>query len=91
MTGSALPVKHYVRSDFEKWIEQKNEKNANEWAIDWLLTPLGIWGAVENGYGTLEEIASYFGVTVEFLEKALAYYNEKNIDYCGYPDDDEFV
>ena len=55
-------------------VRQKHENRADRWAIKKLIPKDELWLAMDRGYRKPWELAEYFGVTEEFLRKAVAYY-----------------
>ena len=58
-------------------IRKKHETKADIWAIKKLIPKNELIKQYKKGNVTNEELADYFGVSLSFLEKALAYYTEK--------------
>ncbi len=58
-------------------IRSRHEVRADRWAIKKLVPKNELDEAVSKGYKTLWELADYFDVTNQFMEKAIHYY--KNI------------
>lgn len=54
------------------------EKRADTWAIENLIPLSELEQAVKNGQEDISTLAEHFGVTVDFMQKALQYYSEKN-------------
>lgn len=50
------------------------EYRANKWAYNQLMPPCEIKEAISNGMTTVWELAEYFDVSCEFMQKALEYY-----------------
>lgn len=57
---------------------EDKEKRAESWAIENLVPLSELEQAVKNGHEDLLALTEYFGVTVDFMQKALRYYSEKN-------------
>lgn len=55
-------------------IRSKHEKKANRWAIIKLIPKKELMAAVKNGENDIEALAERFGVTSEFMQKAIEYY-----------------
>lgn len=55
-------------------IRGKHEERASRWAIKKLIPKDELIKAVSNGYIELWELAEFFDVTCEFMEKAIQYY-----------------
>lgn len=58
---------------------QRHENRADKWAIQRLIPVEALDEAIALGYTELWELADYFGVTEEFLRKALCYYVHGNL------------
>ena len=78
-TGTLLPVNTYINPDYKKWLKRKNEILADRWAINEILPPSRIQQSIEDGCVSYSDIACCYDVTVEFVEKALLYYERKGI------------
>ncbi len=61
-----------VYSPFD--IREKHEKRANDWAIKKLVPRYRFKNAVREGYDNVYSLAEYFGVTSDFMQKAIDYY-----------------
>ncbi|MBQ0084057.1 MAG: ImmA/IrrE family metallo-endopeptidase [Clostridiales bacterium] len=57
-------------------IREKHEKKADKWAIVKLVPKRKLLQAVKKGDSDLTTLAENFGVTKEFMQKAINYYNE---------------
>ena len=73
MTGSFYNV--YATIDNR----QKHENQADKWAIKALVPQDALDAAVANGYTEIWELAEFFGVTYEFMQKAVCYYTHGNL------------
>ncbi|MCQ2451024.1 MAG: ImmA/IrrE family metallo-endopeptidase [Clostridia bacterium] len=72
--GHCLTYSFYnIYSPFD--VREKHEKRADKWAIHNLIPEKNYKFAVENGYDTVFSLAEYFGVTVDFMEKAVRLYS----------------
>lgn len=58
-------------------IRQKHENRADKWAIRQLVPAEELKQAVKDGFTEPWELAERFGVTEEFMRKAMRYYTEK--------------
>lgn len=58
-------------------IREKHEKRADRWAIIKLVPKRKLLEAVKKGDSDVSVLADRFGVTNEFMQKALNYYGEK--------------
>ena len=57
-------------------IREKHEKKADKWALIKLVPKRKLLQAVKNGDSDIISLAEHFGVTNEFMQKAINYYNE---------------
>ena len=57
---------------------EDKEKRADSWAIENLVPLSELEQAVKNGQEDVLALAEHFGVTSDFMQKALRYYSEKN-------------
>lgn len=73
MTGSFYNV--YATLDNR----QKHENKADKWAIQALVPKDELDVAVANGYTEIWDLAEFFGVTYEFMQKAVCYYTYGNL------------
>ena len=60
-------------------IRQKHENRADKWAIRRLVPKTELDAAVRSGYTDLWSLADNFGVTPEFMRKALCWYTNGNL------------
>ena len=60
-------------------IRQKHEYRADKWAIKKLIPVDELDEAVAAGYTELWDLADYFGVTEEFMKKAVCWYTHGNL------------
>lgn len=58
---------------------QRHENRADKWAIQKLITVDDLDKAVAQGYTEIWELAERFGVTEEFMRKAVCYYVHGNL------------
>ena len=73
MTGAFYNC--YARLDCRR----RQETTADKWAVVQLITAEQLDQAVADGYGTLWELAEYFGVTEAFMQKAVCWYTYGNL------------
>lgn len=71
MTGSFYNV--YSPLD----LREKHEKKADEWAVTRLVPYGELIKAARRGDNDVEFLAEYFGVTTDFMQKAIKFYDEK--------------
>ena len=57
-------------------LRSRHEVRADRWAITKLIPRAELKKATDNGINTPWELAEYFGVPQDFMEKALSYYNK---------------
>ena len=57
-------------------IREKHEKKADRWAIKKLVPKTVFLKALRGGYDNIYSLAEYFGVTTDFMQKAVDYYNQ---------------
>ena len=60
-------------------IRQKHETRADKWAIRHLVPEEALDQAVANGYADLPALAERFGVTEQFMRKAVCWYTHGNL------------
>lgn len=60
-------------------VRQKHENRADKWAIRQLIPADALDQAVADGYTELWQLAEYFGVTEEFMKKAVCLYVHGNM------------
>ena len=58
---------------------QRHENRADKWAIRYLVPVDDLDEAVADGYTEIWELAEHFGVTEEFMRKAVCYYVHGNV------------
>ena len=58
---------------------QRHENRADKWAIDHLIPVADLDAAVAQGCTEIWELAEYFGVTEDFVRKAICYYTYGNV------------
>ena len=68
-------------------IRRKHENRADKWAIMKLVPRDELDAAVEAGYSDVWSLADYFGVSVEFMRKAICLYMHGNLNVEQYFDD----
>lgn len=71
--GHCMTYSFYnIYSPFD--IREKHEKKADKWAIKKLIPKTNYMRAVKNGYDNVFSLAEYFGVTTDFMQKAVDFY-----------------
>ncbi len=55
-------------------IREKHENRANKWAIKKLVPKNRLENAIHLGYDNIYMLSEYFGVTADFMKKAINYY-----------------
>ena len=65
-------------------VRRRHENRADKWAVKKLLTAEALDEAVAEGYTEMWELAERFGVTQEFMEKAVCWYTYGNLDVEEY-------
>lgn len=60
-------------------IRQKHENQADKRAIQLCLSAKDLDEAVSNGYTEMWDLADYFGVTEDFMKKAVCWYTHGNL------------
>lgn len=75
---------HCVTGSFyNRWAavdhRQRHENKADKWAIHQLIPLDALDQAVANGYTEIWELAEYFGVTEDFIRKAVCWYVHSNL------------
>lgn len=83
--GLAHELGHCERGAFyNQWaacdIRKKQENRADKWAIRKLVPKSELSSAIEQGYTEIWNLAEYFGVTEEFMKKAVCWYKYGNFD-----------
>lgn len=68
-------------------IRRKHENRADKWAIMKLVPRDELDAAAEAGYSDVWSLADYFGVSVEFMRKAICLYMHGNLNVEQYFDD----
>lgn len=58
---------------------QRHENRADKWAIQQLITVDDLDEAIAQGYTEIWDLAEHFGVTEEFIKKAVCYYVHGNV------------
>lgn len=58
---------------------QRHENRADKWAIAHLIPIDDLDGAIAEGYCEVWDLAEYFGVTEDFIRKAVCYYVHGNV------------
>lgn len=80
---------HCVTGSFyNRWaacdVRRKHENRADKWAVEQFLSAQELDEAVAEGYTDLWSLAEYFGVTEEFMRKAVCWYTYGNLDVEEY-------
>lgn len=65
-------------------VRQKHENRADKWAIQNLVPASELNAAVADGRTEIWDLAEYFGVTEEFMTKAVCWYSCGNLDTTLY-------
>lgn len=73
ITGSFYSIHTTVDS------RQRHENKADKWAVKHLIPVEDLGAAVANGYTEIWELAELFGVTEQFMRKAVCYYVHGNL------------
>lgn len=73
ITGSFYNI--YAAIDYR----QRHENRADKWAISQLISVEDLDEAVAHGCTELWELAEWFGVTEQFMKKAVCYYVHGNV------------
>lgn len=60
-------------------IRQRHENRADKWAVRRLIPPESLDDAVAEGHTELWDLAEFFGVTEEFMKKAVCLYTHGNL------------
>lgn len=55
-------------------VREKHERRADKWAISKLIPKNLYKRAIRDGYDNIYDLAEYFGVTSDFMQKAAEYY-----------------
>ncbi len=55
-------------------VRGKHEKRADKWAIRKLIPKTVFENALKSGYDNVYSLAEYFGVTADFMQKAVDFY-----------------
>ena len=72
-TGST----HRVNSPYD--LIEKHEVKADKWAVRKLISEQALDDAVAEGNTELWQLAEHFGVTEEFMKKAVCWYTHGNL------------
>lgn len=73
---------HRVNSPYE--IVAQHENRADKWAIEELIGEEELNAAVEEGHTEIWDLAEYFGVTEDFMRKAVCWYKNGNLAVDAY-------
>lgn len=68
---------HRLGSPYD--LVEKHEYKADKWAIERLISPEELDDAVAEGCTELWQLAEHFGVTEEFMKKAVCWYTHGNL------------
>ena len=68
---------HTVYSPYN--LIEQHENRADKWAVKKLIPKDELEEAVQGGMKTSWELAEYFGVTEDFMKKAVCYYTNGNL------------
>lgn len=68
---------HRVNSPYD--LIEKHEHKADKWAIQRLITEEALDNAVADGCTELWQLAEHFGVTEQFMKKAVCWYTHGNL------------
>ena len=60
-------------------LRQRHENRANKWAVECMIPSWELDKAVAEGHTTLWELADHFGVTEDFMRKAVCYHVHGNL------------
>lgn len=58
---------------------KKHENKADKWAIEQLISAEALDAAVADGHTEIYDLAEYFGVTEDFMRKAVCWYTKGNL------------
>lgn len=68
---------------YNRWaardVRQKHEHRADKWAIQRMIPADELDLAVADGYTDIASLAEYFGVTEDFMRKAVCWYTHGNL------------
>ncbi len=56
-------------------VRQKHERRADKWAIKALIPKSVYRNALKRGYDNIYSLAEFFGVTADFMKKAVEFYS----------------
>lgn len=73
ITGSFY--NRYAAVDYRR----KHENRANKWAVQQLIPVEDLDVAIAQGYTEIWELAEHFGVTEDFIQKAVCFYVHGNL------------
>ncbi len=73
----ATGTTHEITSPLD--LIEKHEYKADKWAVEHLITQEELDEAVAAGYCELWQLSEYFGVTEEFMQKAVCWYVHGNL------------
>lgn len=69
----------FYNEDYPFDIRERHENKAWKWAIKKLIPEDELDAAVADGYTELWELAEHFGVTEDFMRKAVCWYTHGNL------------
>ena len=78
----ATGTTHEVSSPYD--LVEKHEYKANKWAVQRALSSDELDDAVAEGYTEIWSLAEHFGVTEEFMRKAVCWYTYGNLAVDDY-------
>jgi len=65
-------------------LREKQEHRADRWAIEQIIPVEELDSAIAEGFTEIWMLAEHFGVTEEFMQKAVCYYTHGNLDVEHY-------
>ena len=70
-------------SFYNRWamldLRKKHEHRADKWGIQYLIPVAALDQAVADGHGDIPALAEHFGVTEDFMRKAVCWYTHGNL------------
>lgn len=77
-------------SFYNRWavadVRKKHENKADKWAIEKIIPREKFYQAIDAGYKDAWALAEHFDVTLEFMKKAMCWYEHGNLAYEYYCD-----
>lgn len=68
---------------YNRWaaldIRQKHENRADRWAVERTIPKVDLDMAIDDGHTEIWDLAEYFGVTEDFMRKAVCWYTHGNL------------